>query len=51
MADLAGDVPGAASAIYRKIEAEGAETATKGLLTTAAWHCLQRAFAVGFPTA
>ena len=36
------------SALYAKIDRQGAETATKGVLTTAAWEYLKRAFAVGF---
>nr|SBO95620.1 hypothetical protein BN4615_P5136 [Nonomuraea gerenzanensis] len=36
------------AALYAKIDRQGAETATKGLLTTAAWEYLKRAFAVGF---
>ncbi|MGR6920840.1 MerR family transcriptional regulator [[Actinomadura] parvosata] len=38
----------AVSALYGKIEAEGAEAATKGILSEPAWHYLKLAFAVGF---
>jgi MerR family transcriptional regulator, thiopeptide resistance regulator len=36
------------SASYGKLDAKGAEAATKGLLSTPAWDYLKRAFAVGF---
>lgn len=42
------DDRGLLSALYAKIDRQGAETATRGLLTTEAWEYLKRAFAVGF---
>ncbi|WP_170247111.1 MerR family transcriptional regulator [Nonomuraea zeae] len=48
VAGLAGGDRSVVSAIYGKIDAEGAEAATKGLLSTPAWDHLRRAFAVGF---
>ncbi|MEV1175275.1 hypothetical protein, partial [Nonomuraea sp. NPDC049784] len=50
VAGLAGGDRSAMSAIYRKIDAAGPETATKGLLSAPAWDYLRRAFAVGFAT-
>ncbi|MFG1706306.1 MerR family transcriptional regulator [Nonomuraea sp. M3C6] len=45
---LAGGDRTVVSALYGKIDAEGAESATKGLLTAPAWDYLKRAFAVGY---
>lgn len=45
---MTGDDRSLLSALYAKIDRQGAERATKGLLTTAAWEYLKRAFAVGF---
>jgi DNA-binding transcriptional MerR regulator len=36
------------SAIYAKIDGEGPDAATRGLLDTSAWDYLKRAFAVGY---
>ncbi|MBF8191721.1 hypothetical protein ITP53_39730 [Nonomuraea sp. K274] len=49
VAGLAGGDRTVVSAIYGKIDGEGAEAATKGLLSAPAWDYLKRAFAVGFP--
>ncbi|MEO3867301.1 MerR family transcriptional regulator [Nonomuraea sp. B12E4] len=46
--EMTGDDRGVLSALYAKIDRQGAETATKGILTTPAWEYLRRAFAVGF---
>ncbi|WP_345578551.1 MerR family transcriptional regulator [Nonomuraea rosea] len=48
VAGLAGGDRSVVSAIYGKLDAKGAEAATKGLLSTPAWDHLKRAFAVGF---
>ncbi|MGP4100090.1 hypothetical protein [Nonomuraea sp. KM90] len=45
---MTGDDRSVLSALYSKIDRQGAEAATKGLLTTAAWEYLKRAFSVGF---
>ncbi|MFB4284089.1 MerR family transcriptional regulator [Nonomuraea sp. MTCD27] len=46
--EMTGDDRSVLSALYSKIDRQGAEAATKGLLTTAAWEYLKRAFSVGF---
>ena len=46
--ELIGEDRSLRSALYAKIDRQGAERATKGLLTTAAWEYLKRVFAVGF---
>ncbi|WP_171074037.1 MerR family transcriptional regulator [Nonomuraea basaltis] len=51
VAGLAGGDKAVMSAIYARIDARGPETATKGILSAAAWDYLRRAFAVGFPGA
>ncbi|SDI12797.1 MerR family transcriptional regulator [Nonomuraea jiangxiensis] len=46
--EMTGDDRSVLSALYAKIDRQGPETATKGVLTTPAWDYLRRAFAVGF---
>jgi MerR family transcriptional regulator, thiopeptide resistance regulator len=46
--EMIGDDRNLLSALYAKIDRQGAETATKGILTTAAWEYLKQAFAAGF---
>jgi DNA-binding transcriptional MerR regulator len=45
---MTGDDRSVLSALYAKIDRQGPETATKGLLTAPAWEYLKRAFAAGF---
>jgi DNA-binding transcriptional MerR regulator len=45
---MTGDDRTALSALYAKIDRQGAEAATKGLLKAPAWEYLKSAFAVGF---
>ncbi|GAA2208820.1 MerR family transcriptional regulator [Nonomuraea monospora] len=47
--ELVGGDRTALSALYDKIDAKGAEAATKGILTSATWSYLKRAFATGYP--
>ncbi|MFC5832636.1 MerR family transcriptional regulator [Nonomuraea insulae] len=48
---MTGDDRGVLSSLYAKIDRQGPEAATKGVLTTPAWEYLKRAFAVGFGSA
>ncbi|TDD50651.1 MerR family transcriptional regulator [Nonomuraea terrae] len=46
--EMTGDDRSVLSALYAKIDRQGPEAATKGLLTALGWEYLKRAFAVGF---
>lgn len=48
MTDLSGGDRGVLSAIYAKLDGEGAYTASKGILPQSAWDYLKHALAVGF---
>ncbi|WP_232291910.1 MerR family transcriptional regulator [Frankia sp. QA3] len=48
MDHMTGGDPGILSAMYAKIDDQGPEAATTGMVTTAVWEYLRRAFAVGF---
>jgi DNA-binding transcriptional MerR regulator len=48
VAGMAGGDRSAISAIYGKLDAKGAEAASKGILSAPAWDHLKRTFAVGF---
>jgi DNA-binding transcriptional MerR regulator len=48
MADLSGGDRSVLSAIYAKLDGEGAQAASKGVLSQPAWDYLKRALAVGF---
>jgi hypothetical protein len=48
MDQMSGGDRGGLSSIYAKIDGEGPEAATRGILNTEVWEYLKRAFAVGF---
>lgn len=50
MAHMAGDDRHILSSMYRRIDAQGAEVATRGVVTAEVWDYAKRAFAVGFGT-
>lgn len=48
MAGVSGGDRSVLSAVYAKLDAKGAPTASKGLVSQAAWDFVKRALAVGY---